>query len=77
MKIVHLGNKPSNSNSYTSIPNQTYDNNNIPISIYCATVNFQSDVDNQLEVTGITATSPDQSLKNNRIVTPHTKEKKR
>jgi len=71
------GNEPSNSNGHTSIPNQTCDKNNIPNSIHCATVNFQSDVDNKLAVTGITATTPDQALKNNRIVTPHTKEKKR
>ena len=71
------GNEPSNSNGHTSIPNQTCDKNNIPISIHCSTVNFQPDADNQLAVTGLTATSPDQTLKNNRIVTPLSKDRKR
>jgi len=70
-------NDPSNPNGHSSIPIQTCDKNNIPISIQCSTVNFQSDADNQLAVTGLTATSPDQTLKNNRIVTPLSKDRKR
>ena len=66
-----------NSNGNNPYPNQTCDKNNIPISIRCSTVNFQTEVDNEVAVTGITSTSPDKPMTNNRIVTPHSKVRKK
>ena len=70
-------NESLKSNGRTSNPIPTCVSKKIPITINCSTVNFQSDVDNQLAVATITASSPEPNVTNNRIVTPSTNEKKR
>ena len=58
-------NESVKSNGHTSNPNQTCVSEKIPITINCSTVNFQSDVDNQLAVATITASSPEPNVTNN------------
>jgi len=75
-EIENSENESVKSNGRISNPIPTCVSKKIPITINCSTVNFQSDVDNQLAVATITASSPEPNMTNNRIVTPSTNEKK-
>ena len=52
-------------------------NRHISISVYCATVNFNSGANKHLAVSGKTESSPERSKTSNSIVSSHTKVKKR
>jgi len=70
------GTESDNSNGHSCHPNTSTKEESIPISIQCATVNFHSDANRHLAVSGITASSPDRSKIGNRIVSPSTNEKR-